>query len=104
MRHDIQHDLPLDVALTVARKAVSSYEQRFAAYEFGHSWRGDSKVALSFQVAGKRLAGSLEVHRDRLTFELKVPLLLRVFRNRALEILEKEARLWIERGRMGQLS
>lgn len=103
MQHDIKHGLEQQKAQEVAKRAVESYAKRFAQFSFEHTWVDDSRVNLSFAVMGKRLEGSLSVLADVLRFEMEVPLLMRVFSKKAVEIIEKETQAWIERAKSGEL-
>lgn len=103
VRHEIRHDLEPALARLAARKAVEAYAQRFADYDFRSRWVTETLVELSFSVAGKRLDGSLSVDPQALQLSLDVPLLLRVFKNRAIEIIEREARKWLDKARAGEL-
>jgi hypothetical protein len=104
VKHDIRHDLDMDTAKLAARKAVEAYGERFADYDFRSRWVDDTLVELSFAVAGKRLDGNMRVRSDALALSLDVPFVFRVFKNRAIDIIEREARKWIDRARNGELS
>lgn len=93
----------MDSAKQAAKKAVEAYGARFADYDFSANWASETLVNLGFRVAGKRLDGSLEVKSDRLALELDVPLLFRPFRGKAIEIIEREARVWIDKARAGEI-
>lgn len=103
MQHDIKHGLEQQKAQEVAQKAVQSYAERFAQFDFQHNWVDDSKVNLSFAVMGKRLEGSLSVLADVLRFEMEVPFMMRVFSKKAVEIVEKETQAWIAKAKSGEL-
>jgi hypothetical protein len=102
--HDIPHDLDFDLAKLAARKAAEAYGERFAEYDYRATWVSDSRVELGFTVVGRRLEGSLTVLPNRLQLELDVPLLMRPFRGKAIEIIEKEARMWLDKAKRGELS
>lgn len=103
VKHEITHDLDLETAKKVARKAVESYEARFKDYGFETRWKDDTYVELEFNVKGKRLDGSLKVEPSKLVFQMDVPLLFRVFTGKATEIIERETRSWIDRAKAGEL-
>jgi hypothetical protein len=103
VQHDIRHGLPEDTAKAVARKAVEAYGERFADYSFKHKWANENRVELSFTVAGKTLVGALNVLPEVLRFELDVPFIFKPFSGQAVKIIEREAVVWIERARKGEL-
>ena len=104
VKHEIPHDLEMDMAKAVARKAVESYQERFASYGLTSNWTSDTKVDLTFNVKGKKLAGGLTVFGDRLVFELDVPFVFRVFTGQATKIIDAETREWIAKAKAGEIS
>ena len=102
--HEIPHDLDFDLAKLAAEKAAVAYGERFAEYDYKANWVRNDRVELSFQVMGKRLEGAMTVKSRKLELELDVPLLFRPFRGKAIEIIEREARGWIDKARRGELS
>ncbi len=104
MTHDIPHDLDFDLAKLAAVKAAEAYGERFAEYDYKAKWVSNDRVELGFTVVGKRLEGAMTVKRDRLQLELEVPFMLRPFRGKAIEIIEKEARQWMAKAKRGELS
>ena len=103
MTHDIPHDLDFNLAKLAAERAAEAYGKRFAEYEYRAKWVSDRRVELGFTVVGKRLEGAMTVKDDHLELELDVPFLFRPFRGKAIEIIEKEARTWIDKARRGEL-
>ncbi|MFO7563353.1 MAG: polyhydroxyalkanoic acid system family protein [Enhygromyxa sp.] len=104
MTHDIPHDLDLDLAKLAAHKAAEAYGERFAEYDYKATWVRDDRVELGFTVVGKRLEGSMTIKPDRLELELDVPFMMRPFRGKAIQIIEKEARTWLDKAKRGELS
>jgi hypothetical protein len=102
--HDIPHDLDFDLAKLAAQKAAEAYGKRFAEYDYKAKWVSDARVELGFTVVGKRLNGAMTVKDDRLQLELDVPFMLRPFRGKAIDIIEKEAREWMAKAKRGELS
>ncbi len=103
VKHDIPHDLSMDSAKKAAKKAVEAYGARFADYDFSANWKSETMVDLGFSVAGKRLDGSMEVKTSCLALELDVPFLFRPFRGKAIQIIEREARVWIDKAKTGEI-
>lgn len=103
VKHEILHDLDMETAKKVARRAVESYEKRFSQYGFVPRWIDDVNVELDFEIKGKRLDGALRVLPGKIVFEMDVPFLFRLFTNKATDIIERETQKWIERARTGDL-
>ncbi len=103
MKHAIEHDLEPDLAKKAAEKAVEAYGKKFADYDFAAKWVDDKRVELGFTVAGKRLEGSMDVQPKQLALELDVPFVFRVFSGKAVQIIEKEARMWLDKAKKGEL-
>lgn len=103
MKHAIEHDLDIDLAKKAAQKAVEAYGKKFADYDFSSKWVHEERVELGFTVAGKRLEGSMDVEPKQLALELDVPFVFRVFSGKAVQIIEKEARRWLDKAKKGEL-
>jgi hypothetical protein len=99
----VPHDLSPDLARRAAAKAWESYAARYAAYEPRLTWTTPDRGAFAFVAMGVRIDGTIEIEPDAIAFDLRVPLLLRVFRKRALEVVEREAERWIRAARAGEL-
>lgn len=104
VKHDIPHDLEIEQAMLAARKAVEAYSERFDGYDFRSRWVSDRLVELSFAIAGKRMDGNLEVRASALALSLEVPFVFRMFKGKAIGIIEREAKKWIEKARNGELT
>jgi predicted LPLAT superfamily acyltransferase len=103
MRHVVVHDLGLILACRTARAASADYAQRFQRFQPRIEWRDERRARVSFQARGLALAGDIELDERSLYLVLDVPLLLRPLQGRAVVIIERELRLWIERARRGEL-
>ena len=101
--HEIPHDLDFDLAKLAAEKAAEAYGQRFAEYDYKATWVRNDKVELGFTVMGKRLEGAMVVKARKLELDLDVPLVFRPFKGKALEIIEREARIWLAKAKNGEL-
>jgi hypothetical protein len=104
VQHDIPHDLDIELAKLAARKAAEAYGERFADYDYKARWVSETRGELGFTVVGKRLEGAMTVRHDKLALELDVPLMMRPFRGKAIQIIEKEARSWLDKARRGELT
>jgi hypothetical protein len=103
MTHDIPHTLDIETAKRAARCAVEAYSERFARYDFEARWVRDDRVELAFVVAGKRLQGAMSVLAKSLRLELDVPWMFRMFKGKAIDVIEREAKIWIDRAQRGDL-
>ncbi len=103
MKHSVAHDLPLDLAKKAAAKALESYQARFAEYDPQLCWNDECNADVSFAVKGMSLKGSFEVLPDRIDIDMEVPLLLRPFKKKAMDVVEGEIGKWIEKARKGEI-
>lgn len=103
MRHTISHDLGLELACRTARAACDDYSRRFARYQLVVQWPTERQALISFAAKGVAMSGEVLVNESELALDLKVPLLLRPFQGRALEIIDREFRRWLERARQGEI-
>jgi hypothetical protein len=101
--HDIPHDLDFGLAKLAAEKAADAYRERFAEYNCKTKWVSDKRVEIEFTVMGKRLEGAMTVLSNKLELELDVPFVLRPFRGKAIQIIDKEARTWLDKAKRGEL-
>lgn len=104
MKHEIKHDLAPDLAKLAATKAVDAYRERFSQFQFAERWVDDVTMAFGFSVTGKKLEGTLAVRPTCYELELEVPFIFRVFRGKAIEIIEREVQKWVGKARAGELS
>lgn len=102
-KHVIEHDLDLATARKVTDKAFETYAQRFKDYSPTATWVSDTKSNIGFQAKGIKLTGSLELKPRAVELELDVPMLLRPFKGRAIQIIDEEIRDWIGKAKAGQI-
>lgn len=103
MKHEVPHDLELPVAKRCVDKAFESYSARFADYSPTMIWASDRVANVGFSAKGIKLKGSIEIMPRAIGLDLDVPFLLRVFKNRALEIIENEIRMWVGKAKAGEI-
>lgn len=103
MRHVVAHELGLELACQAARAACADYASRFARFEPKVVWSDPQRGEVRFQARGVQLVGRFEVRADRMILDLDVPLLLRPLQGRAVQVIDRELRRWIERARAGEL-
>ena len=103
MKHRIHHGLELGLAKKAIGKAMEAYSARFAEYNPSFSWETESRGRLAFRAKAVSVAGEIEILGEEVTVDLEVPLILRIFRNRAVQIIDREVRAWCEKARNGEL-
>jgi len=103
MQHRVPHDLPLDLARRVLRRALGGYVERFGKYRPQLTWRGEDAAEIAFTAMGMPVFGAVELSERAIDIDIEVPLLLAPFRARAIEVVEREIRTWLERARRGDL-
>ena len=104
MKHSVPHDLPLALAKKAADAALQSYKARFAEYDPQISWVAEQLAEVTFRVKGLSMKGSFEIKDSVIDMDMEVPLLLRPFKSKALEVIEEQIRKWIDKARAGELS
>ena len=103
MKHVIQHDLDEPLAKRVVDSAFAAYAARYPAYKPSLAWRSDRRADVGFDVKGVKLSGSMTLGANEIDLELDVPFLLRPFQNKALEVIEREVRLWVAKAQAGEV-
>jgi hypothetical protein len=104
MKHLIAHDLDFALAKQVAERAFESYQQRFANYQPKMTWVGERDARIEFNVKGLKLQGSIGITPKAIELDLDVPFVFRVFKNKAVEVIEREVRTWLDKAKRGELS
>jgi hypothetical protein len=94
MQHIIEHDLSPELAKKAAEKAAEHYTQKWAKYDAKTTWTSDTHAEITFHVKGVSVAA---------TDMTKVPLLLRPFKNMALDVVQKTMEKWIGKAKDGEL-
>lgn len=103
MKHSVPHSLPLDAARKVAQHAMEAYQARFAEYHPTITWISDHLAEVSFKAKGVSLKGSFEIFADRIEMDMEVPLLLRMFKQKAVDVVEGEINKWLAKAKSGEL-
>jgi len=103
MKHVMNHDLPQDVARKVAERAFATYEQEYAKYNPRLTWVSDTRAEAAFSAKGISLKGSLELFPKAISFDLDVPFVFRLFKGRAIAIMERELKHWTEKAKAGEI-
>jgi hypothetical protein len=103
MEHRVPHDIGRDNAKKAAMAAFDAYSKEYAEYSPKTTWIGDYNAKVSFSAKGITLEGKVEVREREVAMDLDVPFLLRPFRTRALEVIEREINVWIQKVKRGEL-
>lgn len=103
MKHTIDHNLDVATARKVADRAFAEYKSRFPDYEPTVSWVNEERADISFNAKGVKLKGALEISPKAITMDLDVPFLFRPFQKKAIEVIEREVKVWIGKANEGKL-
>ncbi len=95
MKKSFSHQLSPQQAREVARQAFDSYLQKLAEYQPGINWRDEDNGELRFKVLGKEVRGLISLLPGEILVEMQVPLLLKPFRKKALEVIGREIDKWV---------
>ena len=103
MKHVIKHDLDVATAKKVAERAFAEYQARFAQYDPKMRWADERRAEIAFHAMGMNVRGSMEVAPSEIDVDLDVPFLLRPFRSKALNAIEREVNRWVGKAKAGEL-
>lgn len=103
MKHEIHHGLEPDQAKKAIDKAMEAYSERFAEYNPRFNWVSDQKGELGFKAKGVSVDGTIEVAGPKILVDLQVPFLLRVFKGKAMDVIDREVKKWVEKARNGEI-
>src|SRR4051812_15300496 len=104
MKHQIAHDLDIAAAKEVADRAFEAYQRKFAEYHPKLQWVKDREARIEFSVKGLKLTGSIGILPRAIELELDVPFVFRLFKNKAIGVIEREVRTWIDKAKRGELT
>ncbi len=104
MKHVLAHDLTPEVARRVAKEAFAAYRVRYAKYRPTMTWVDEDRAELSFTAKGITLRGSCELIPGAVVCDLRVPVIFRPFKAKAVEIVERELAHWSERVARGEVA
>ncbi|MFW2389223.1 MAG: polyhydroxyalkanoic acid system family protein [Polyangiales bacterium] len=104
MEHIIKHDLSPELAKKAADKAAEHYTKKWEKYDAKSTWVSDDKAEITFRVKGVNVAATVEMQPGQAVLEMdKVPLLLRPFKNMALDVVQRTIEKWMIRAKNGEL-
>ena len=103
MKHTVPHDLDAELAQRAVRQALDSYAARFAEYSPQVTWATDNRASIRFSVKGMTLSGAVGLKPRTIELDLDVPFVLRVFKKKAVNVIEREIRMWLGKAERGEL-
>jgi len=103
IKHTIHHGLELALAKRAIGEAMDAYSARFADYSPTFAWETDHIGRVAFHAKGVTVVGEIEIIGPNVTVDLEVPLILRLFRGKAMEVIDREVKAWCEKARNGEL-
>ena len=103
MKHRIHHGLDHDLAIKVIDKAMEGYSARFPDYHPTFVWETDTRGRLAFKAKGVNVSGDIELVGREITVDLEVPFILRIFKGKAMKVIEDEVNAWVTRAKNGEL-
>jgi hypothetical protein len=103
MDHKVKHALGRPLAKKATEAALKAYAAEYAEYEPRVTWADEHTARVTFNVKGMTLKGEVGVHEHDISLDLDVPFLFRPFKAKALEVIEREIRKWIEKAKNGEL-
>lgn len=103
MKHVVKHHLSDELAEKATKRAWESYKERFAEYSPQATWQGHRHADVQFTVKGVKLKGTFDLEPGGIALDLEVPLLLRPFKAKAIDAIEREIQKWIAKAEAGEL-
>ncbi len=103
MKHAVKHSLDDATARRACEAAWQSYSTRFAEYKPQADWVTDKRCNIQFSVKGATLKGVLGIVPGAIELELDVPFLFRPFKKKAIDVIEREIKVWVNKAERGEL-
>jgi hypothetical protein len=103
MKHTVRHGLDHGLAQKALHAAWKSYSERFSEYNPKANWKSDDEAEIEFSAKGIKLGGTLAVRGPNIEMEMKVPLLLRAFQGKAVQVIDEEINRWVAKAKAGEL-
>ena len=103
IKHEIHHGLEPALARRAIDKAMEGYSKRFAEFSPSYRFVTDTRATFSFSALKVTVNGEIEIVSPKILVDIDVPFILRVFKGRAIEIIDGEVRDWVEKVRAGEL-
>jgi hypothetical protein len=96
----VYHAIPYPLGSSAARdrieQAFEHYRVRFAALDPTLTWETVEEGRVDVTLFGRRVVVRVAVGPQAIELEAEVPVWLRPFQARAVEVLEREARRWLD--------
>jgi hypothetical protein len=103
MKHSVPHNVGKATAQKVARQAFEAYERRFSEFSPKTTWLGEDKAQISFSAKGMAIKGEVKVSEKTIDLDMDVPFLLKPFQGKAVEIIDREIKNWLDKASSGEL-
>jgi len=100
----MSHELSPELARKVTERAFESYREKYSDFAPTLIWVSPTHANASFSAKGVSLKGTVELAPGKITLDLDVPFVFRIFKDKALAILDRELSDWHERARRGEFS
>lgn len=103
MKHQIHHGLELPLAKKAIDEAMKAYSARFEEFNPTFVWQTETRGRLGFKAKGVKVEGDIDIVGPNVEVDLEVPFILRIFKGKAIEVIDNEVRAWVEKARNGEL-
>jgi hypothetical protein len=104
MDYIIKHELSPELAKKAADKAAEYYTAKWEKYDAKTTWTSDTHAEISFRVKGVHVVATIDMQPGQVVVDMqKVPLLLRPFKNMALDVVQRTMQKWIAKAKSGEL-
>ena len=103
MKHKIHHGLELPLAKKAIDKAMEAYSARFSDFNPTYDWVTENKGRLSFKAKGVKVEGEIDIQGSEVFVDLEVPFILRIFKGKAIQVIDEEVKGWVAKAKAGEL-
>jgi hypothetical protein len=92
VKHVIEHNLEIPRSKQLAERAFADYKRRYAKYSPKLEWLDERRAQFGFTAKGMSVTGTVELRTGALEVDMDVPFVLRVFKQPAMRILDREVK------------
>jgi len=103
MKKTIPTALNRERSKVVIGKAMEAYSARFAEYNPRFAWVSDDRAEFGFNAKGFTLTGTMVIYDQKVDVEMEVPFLFRVFEGRAMDVIQDQMKIWIDKENKGEI-
>ena len=103
MKHSVSHSLGKELASKAAKAAFDTYAQKFAEYNPQTTWKSDEQAEVSFSAKGMSLKADVQVTDSSIDVDMSVPFLMKPFQGKAIDLIDRTVKEWIEKAKNGEL-